>query len=135
MKPEYRALGHAQAKVAKTRAAHEEAMAELQAAEAAIVSEIERAWAANQAAVQQAKVELTAALENLARVQVEVGTEVDARAKAGRRDEAQPTVEEQARLDAAEGLLAAAEAHHEEAKERFKAGVTPEVLDALLPEE
>lgn len=127
MKSEYKAYGRAVAAVAETRVPYEKAVADLAVAEAVIAEDIARVWDANQAAVTVAKVQVEAAIVNLARVQTEASTSARVRSK----DRPLLNADEKAQVAAAEAVRAEADARHAEAKERFKAGVTPEALDSL----
>lgn len=128
MKAEHAAYGRAQAKVAKTREAYEQALADLEAATSPIAAAIQAAWDANHAAVQDAATGFEASVVNAARVQVEAATAARARARG-----AAPVLsdDEVALVEAAEAEVTEAKAAHAAAQERFKAGVTPEQLDAM----
>jgi hypothetical protein len=132
VKAEHAAYGRAQAKVAKTQAAYEAALADLETASQPLGDEIARAWDINQRAVTLADGAVTAAMENLARVQAEASTAARARIRqAAGRGHPVLTEDEVALVEAAEGLLAEAKQTHADAQDRFKAGVTAEQLDQL----
>lgn len=129
MKAEHAAYGRAQAKVAKTQEAYEQALADLESVSAPLADEIDRVWDANQQAVTAAAGQVQVAVENLARVEIEAGTAARARARGG----GHPVLndDELALIEAATAFVAEAKQAHAEAKDAFKAGVTAQQLDAL----
>jgi hypothetical protein len=128
VKAEHAAYGRALAQAAETQAAHEAALAALEEAQAPLNAQIQQVWDAHQQAVADAARAVEAAVQNAARVQVECATAARARAKG------KPPVfsdDEVALVQAAEAEVVEAQAAHAAAKDRFKAGVLPEHLDAL----